>query len=744
MSQNTENIEAKLCAYIDGELDEAGRAEIEKHLASNPQHRKLLDELTTTHQLLVELPRAGAPPEILESMQSQLERSVLLSESGAEAASAALRVSRWPQYSAAAAIVLLAVGLGAVVYFVLPDGSHQAQFSVAEPPPVASVDGAVSDDDFFNDELALTPAAPTVTGPPPTEAPETVAMKDSSPLVETAAKSADPGATAGTLSLEQQPARPSELRFAKGGAGGNGAEGVVVNGSAELRGVDPFGQQSKVLAENTPPLEGVASVASAADKNTMFMVVSTADATVTNSQVTSFLDSNRIHWEAVDEPMPNPMDPDAMRRASAARLKQRILELKMNEALKPTAGDVAAAPSTAPAQAQIAEPAESQAIDPTSTVSAKTGTVGERFAAKPAQPPVDATPGVEPADQDQRQSEVSQSQVADGERAEEPPLAQEKIATAQVSEPALRQQAEQVQQQRQPQQPRQEQYQYSSEEKAAARDNYYIARGVTKQQAAELYQRLNAEPPQLQRAAVIDGEDAPGAAVVAMNEPQSAHQLGEDADQDPARRADGSRELDVAFATSGVSAPAATQPTVEVNAPGGESAVLRAQDMILVSIDETVDPALRTRTQTIAEDGSITLPRLGRIAAAGLTPQQLEEAIATACRENNLNIAGNAPIAVRKLGAAEPTTQPAAQFQAVNQQEIPQQLRQELTLTQTTTAPTFKAPAAAEANVAQQGQPSPADDEKLDVVIVVQNRIAGDQAPPSATTTQPTTAPVEE
>ena len=45
MSQNQEIIEAKLCAYIDGVLDADGRGEIEKHLKSNPQHRRLLPPL---------------------------------------------------------------------------------------------------------------------------------------------------------------------------------------------------------------------------------------------------------------------------------------------------------------------------------------------------------------------------------------------------------------------------------------------------------------------------------------------------------------------------------------------------------------------------------------------------------------------------------------------------------------------------------------------------------------------------
>jgi anti-sigma factor RsiW len=32
---NTENIEAKLAAYVDGELDPTGRAEIEQYLKTN-------------------------------------------------------------------------------------------------------------------------------------------------------------------------------------------------------------------------------------------------------------------------------------------------------------------------------------------------------------------------------------------------------------------------------------------------------------------------------------------------------------------------------------------------------------------------------------------------------------------------------------------------------------------------------------------------------------------------------------
>ena len=125
MSQNSEQIEAKLCAYLEGELDDAGRAEIEKHLLQNPSHRKLLAEVGRTRDLLRALPREQAPPDICEAFQGQLERSVLLADLDDENGAAAMKVSRWPQYLAAAAVVMLAAGLGLIVYFGLPSGRDE-------------------------------------------------------------------------------------------------------------------------------------------------------------------------------------------------------------------------------------------------------------------------------------------------------------------------------------------------------------------------------------------------------------------------------------------------------------------------------------------------------------------------------------------------------------------------------------------------------------------------------------------
>src|SRR5688500_13174252 len=143
---NTENIEAKLCAYVDGELDPAGRAEIEAHLAAHPQHHQLMAELMKQRELLGGLPRERAPEDLFEAMTNQLERAVLLDGDaapgagsggatgtgggGAGAAHVAGRINPWPQVFAAAAMLMLAVGLAAVIYFVLPNQSDRSPYAV--------------------------------------------------------------------------------------------------------------------------------------------------------------------------------------------------------------------------------------------------------------------------------------------------------------------------------------------------------------------------------------------------------------------------------------------------------------------------------------------------------------------------------------------------------------------------------------------------------------------------------------
>jgi hypothetical protein len=108
-----ENIEAMLCAYVEGDLDATGRAQIEKHLKDHPQHRKLLDELKTMRDLVRSLPRAQAPMDVGDSLRQKVERSMLLDS--ASAPPARERVDRWPQFFGIAAIFLLVASLCFIV-----------------------------------------------------------------------------------------------------------------------------------------------------------------------------------------------------------------------------------------------------------------------------------------------------------------------------------------------------------------------------------------------------------------------------------------------------------------------------------------------------------------------------------------------------------------------------------------------------------------------------------------------------
>src|SRR5437763_2237881 len=96
MESSKEKIEAQLAAYVDGDLSDAERAEIERHLAQHPQHRALIDELRRASDLLKSLPRATVPPELNEALCGQLERSSLLGPLSDEADDGVLRINRWP------------------------------------------------------------------------------------------------------------------------------------------------------------------------------------------------------------------------------------------------------------------------------------------------------------------------------------------------------------------------------------------------------------------------------------------------------------------------------------------------------------------------------------------------------------------------------------------------------------------------------------------------------------------------
>jgi len=130
MAENVEDIEAKLAAYVDGELTPAERVEIETHLQANPSHRALLQDLVRHRNLLRALPREKAPGDCTEGFQGQLERDILLGGDELSKARRRWRIQYSPQLLSAAAIILVAVALAIIVYSVLPP--HQPRAPIAQ------------------------------------------------------------------------------------------------------------------------------------------------------------------------------------------------------------------------------------------------------------------------------------------------------------------------------------------------------------------------------------------------------------------------------------------------------------------------------------------------------------------------------------------------------------------------------------------------------------------------------------
>lgn len=183
-----EATEARLCAYLEGEMAPDERAEIEKYLQSNPQHRQLLADLAKTRTLIASLPRESAPPDIAEAFQSQLERSMLLDGTGSSEPAAG--VNRLPQMVLAAAIVVLAAGLGVVVYFTLP-GSPPPKLTAYVPIPQA----------------ATVPATTNLTVAVPTASPLAVTVKEKQPSPPTEVASNKPliSQAAGEMAEQSEP-----------------------------------------------------------------------------------------------------------------------------------------------------------------------------------------------------------------------------------------------------------------------------------------------------------------------------------------------------------------------------------------------------------------------------------------------------------------------------------------------------------------------------------------------------------
>jgi len=212
MADESENIEARLAAYIDGDLPASDRADIEQYLASNPAHAALIAELREQRARLANLPREKAPAEIMDHLQQHLERHALLDESADD--SVALRGSWWPQLTAVAAMLVLAAGLGLLVYQVLPGGG-KAEKLVLGPNVVKGfeklpgVDEAATEPAEDQKDLAQQNTA--------NEAPVPLPPEPAAPRMEQARVAAD-AATQPSIAAAPAPQDAAMATMAKAGA----------------------------------------------------------------------------------------------------------------------------------------------------------------------------------------------------------------------------------------------------------------------------------------------------------------------------------------------------------------------------------------------------------------------------------------------------------------------------------------------------------------------------------------------
>lgn len=327
MSDSQENIEAKLSAFIEGDLDAAGRLEIERHLEANPSHRKLLEELKRTRDFVRGLPRAKAPPELVETLQGQLERSSLLDGIGEEAQSLQLHSSRWPQIVSIAAVVLLAVGLATVVYVALPSGAErpavtqntgEGELGKTTPLPASrptttvstitvGAAGADSLAGAMTDSAVPTaaPSTPLAKAKPATPAAVEMANAVSSepregagavagPVVNanvpTAPVAAAPVATpppAASIAPAEQPEKPSQADIeALAFANPADADHAVARATDAFKEADAKKMAAPLTASEVPA-------------DAVHVVVNTTDFARANADVMTFFNSNQISYENV-------------------------------------------------------------------------------------------------------------------------------------------------------------------------------------------------------------------------------------------------------------------------------------------------------------------------------------------------------------------------------------------------------------------------------------------------------------
>jgi len=108
-----EKISEQLSAYLDGELDRGQARRVERALKSDASMATELDRLRATRELLGRLRRERAPEDFVARVLAQAERRQLMGRGDSHVSGGALR---WVRWAAAAAVLVIAFGIGGVIF----------------------------------------------------------------------------------------------------------------------------------------------------------------------------------------------------------------------------------------------------------------------------------------------------------------------------------------------------------------------------------------------------------------------------------------------------------------------------------------------------------------------------------------------------------------------------------------------------------------------------------------------------
>jgi len=158
-----DRIQDNLSAYIDGEAGPELTAEVDRHLRTCDNCRRLLNELRAVSGLLNSVPQHAAPSTLAEDLQIRLERQMLIESEGEPAETAPAvdrrlaqrRSSVWPRVAAVAACLLLAAGITLLLTF--PPGRKALELADTlgelESRRIAAIDTAAETKDFHDESV---------------------------------------------------------------------------------------------------------------------------------------------------------------------------------------------------------------------------------------------------------------------------------------------------------------------------------------------------------------------------------------------------------------------------------------------------------------------------------------------------------------------------------------------------------------------------------------------------------------